>query len=195
MSTPTHYLVIDLEATCCDDDSLPREEMEIIEIGAIMVDAATLAPQAEFQTFVKPVRHKLLTPFCTKLTTITQADIEPAPRFPQAILKLGEFIKGKDALFCSWGGYDRNQFRRDAQHHRVKLPLGERHMNIKEAFSRRLGESRQYGTGQALRRLGLSFTGTHHRAIDDARNIARLLPFVLGASELARAASGPREAR
>ena len=195
MSTPTHYLVIDLEATCCDDDSLPREEMEIIEIGAIMVDAATLAPQAEFQTFVKPMRHKLLTPFCTKLTTITQADIEPAPRFPQAILKLGEFIKGKNALFCSWGAYDRNQFRRDAQHHRVKLPLGERHMNIKEAFSQRLGESRQYGTGQALRRLGLSFTGTHHRAIDDARNIARLLPFVLGASELARAASGPREAR
>ena len=195
MSTPTHYLVIDLEATCCDDDSLPREEMEIIEIGAIMVDAATLAPQAEFQTFVKPMRHKLLTPFCTELTTITQPDVDRAPRFPQAILKLGEFVKGKDALFCSWGGYDRNQFRRDAQHHRVKLPLGERHMNIKEAFSQRLGESRQYGTGQALRRLGLSFTGTHHRAIDDARNIARLLPFVLGASELARAASGPREAR
>jgi len=198
MSTPTHYLVIDLEATCCDDDSFPRDEMEIIEIGAIMLDAATLTPQAEFQTFVKPTRHKLLTPFCTDLTTITQADVDPAPRFPQAILKLGEFIKsikGSDPLFCSWGGYDRNQFRRDAQHHRVKLPLGERHMNIKEAFSRRLGESRQYGTGQALRRLGLSFTGTHHRAIDDARNIARMLPFVLGVNDLPQATSGPREAR
>ena len=194
MSTPTHYLVIDLEATCCDDDSFPRDEMEIIEIGAVLVDASSLTPQAEFQTFVKPLRHKLLTPFCSELTTITQADVDRAPRFPQALLKLGEFIKGKDTLFCSWGGYDRNQLRRDAQHHRVKLPLGERHMNLKEGFSRRLGESRQYGTGQALRRLGLSFTGTHHRAIDDARNIARLLPFVIGRTELPHAAA-PREAR
>jgi inhibitor of KinA sporulation pathway (predicted exonuclease) len=180
MSTPTHYVVIDLEATCCDDYTIPREETEIIEIGAVLVDAATLTPGAEFQSFVRPQRHRKLTPFCTELTTITQADVDRAPRFPQAIAKLGEFLRGKDALFCSWGGYDRNQFRRDAQQHRVRLPLGERHLNLKQELSRRLGESREYGTGQALRRVGLGFSGTHHRAIDDARNIARLLPFVLG---------------
>ena len=180
MSSPTYYIVLDLEATCCDDDSIPREETEIIEIGAVLVDAATLTPGLEFQTFVKPLRHRVLTPFCTKLTTITQADVDPAPRFPQAIAALANFLRGKDALFCSWGGYDRNQLRRDAARHRVKLPLGERHLNLKEAFSKRLGEAREYGTGQALRRVGLGFTGTHHRAIDDARNIARLLPFVLG---------------
>jgi inhibitor of KinA sporulation pathway (predicted exonuclease) len=189
MSSPTHYVVIDLEATCCDDHTIPREESEIIEIGAVLVDAATLTPQAEFQSFVKPVRHRILTPFCTELTTIKQADVDRAPRFPQAIFALGSFLRGKDALFCSWGGYDRNQFRRDAQFHRVKLPLGDRHLNLKEAFSQRLGEARQYGTGQALRRVGLSFSGTHHRAIDDARNIARLLPFVLGVSTLTE---GPR---
>lgn len=180
MATPTHYVVIDLEATCCDDYTIPREETEIIEIGAVLVDAATLSPGAEFQSFVRPQRHCKLTPFCSELTTITQADVDGAPRFPQAIAWLAEFLRGKDALFCSWGGYDRNQFRRDAQQHRVKLPLGERHVNLKAEFSRRLGESREYGTGQALRRVGLGFAGTHHRAIDDARNIARLLPFALG---------------
>jgi len=180
--SPTHYVVIDLEATCCDDYSFPREETEIIEIGAVLVSAESLKAESEFQTFVKPVRHAKLTPFCTQLTTITQADVDRAPRFPQAIFALGSFLRGKDALFCSWGGYDRNQFRRDAQYHRVKLPLGDRHLNLKEAFSKRLGESREFGTGQALRRVGLSFSGTHHRAIDDARNIARLLPFALGVS-------------
>ena len=180
MTTSTYYLVLDLEATCCDDDSIPREESEIIEIGAVLVPAATLAIEAEFQTFVRPMRHKTLTPFCTKLTTITQADVAAAPRFPQALAALAAFVRGKSFLFCSWGGYDRNQLRRDATHHRVKLPLGERHLNLKAAFSQRLGESREYGTGQALRRIGLSFAGTHHRAIDDARNIARLLPFVVG---------------
>ncbi len=192
MASPAHYVVIDLEATCCDDHSFDRDETEIIEIGAVLVDATTLTAGAEFQTFIKPVRHRTLTPFCTELTTITQADVDRAPRFPQALAALGVFLRGKDAVFCSWGGYDKNQFRRDAQFHRIKqLPLGERHINLKEAFSRRLGESRQYGTGQALRRAGLSFTGTHHRAIDDARNIARLLPFALGLAEL----PGTRERR
>lgn len=180
MPTHTHYVVIDLEATCCDDDSILREETEIIEIGAVLVDAATLAPGAEFQTFVRPRRHRTLTPFCTRLTTITQAQVDAAPRFPQAIAALANFLRGTQALFCSWGGYDRNQFRRDATAHRVKLPLGELHCNLKEGFSKQLGEARQYGTGQALRRVGLGFAGTHHRAIDDARNIARLLPYVLG---------------
>ena len=101
-------------------------------------------------------------------------------------------LRGTQALFCSWGGYDRNQFRRDATRHRVKLPLGEQHKNLKEGFSRRLGESRQYGTGQALRRVGLGFHGTHHRAIDDARNIARLLPYVLGTVPIPGVPAGPR---
>lgn len=189
----THYIVIDLEATCCDDDSIARDEMEIIEIGAVLVDAATLRPEAEFQTFVRPQRHRKLHPFCTQLTTITQADVDRAPKFPQAIAALGVFLRGKNALFCSWGGYDRNQLRRDARQHRIRqLPLGERHLNLKEAFSKKLGEAREFGTGQALRRVGLSFSGTHHRAIDDARNIARLLPFVLG---VAAPTEAPRPTR
>jgi inhibitor of KinA sporulation pathway (predicted exonuclease) len=32
----------------------------------------------------------------------------------------------------------------------------------------------------ALRRVGLPLRGTHHRGIDDARNIARLLPWIVG---------------
>jgi inhibitor of KinA sporulation pathway (predicted exonuclease) len=180
MSSPTFYLVIDLEATCSDDGSVPREEMEIIEIGAVLVDASTFEPAREMQTFVRPIRHPKLTPFCIELTTITQADVDKAPRFPSAMAKLADFIRGTDALFCSWGGYDRNQLQRDARRHGVRVPLGADHLNLKAAFSRRLGEPREYGTGQALRRVGLSFQGTHHRAIDDARNIARLLPYVLG---------------
>ncbi|WP_293128313.1 hypothetical protein [Microcoleus sp. bin38.metabat.b11b12b14.051] len=31
-----YYLVLDLEATCCDKGSIARNHMEIIEIGAVM---------------------------------------------------------------------------------------------------------------------------------------------------------------
>jgi 3'-5' exoribonuclease 1 len=187
---PAFFLVIDLEATCDEGDHLPRDDTEIIEIGAVLVDGGTLAPVAEHQTFVRPVRHPRLTPFCTELTKITQADVAGAPLFPQAMRELTRFIDRRDALFCSWGEYDRNQFKRDARRHGVTLPFGGRHLNLKKSFSAQLGEERLYGMDGALRRVGLSLLGTHHRGIDDARNIARLLPFCLG-----RRAAEPGAAR
>lgn len=180
MTSPTHYLVVDLEATCDADGRIPREETEIIEIGAVLVEASTMKTIRELQTFVRPMRHPKLTPFCTELTTITQADVDAAPRFPAAMAKLEDFLGPTNALFCSWGNYDRNQLERDARRHGARLPLGKDHWNLKAAFAKTFLDGRECGVGQALRRLGLSFQGTHHRGIDDARNIARLLPYVLG---------------
>jgi len=182
MNSPKHYLVIDLEATCSEDGSIPREETEIIEIGAVLVDGRTLSPVREMQTFVRPIRHPRLLPFCTQLTTITQADVDRAPRFPAAVARLRDLDPRGEALFCSWGNYDRNQLQRDARRHGVRLPLGRDHWNLKAAFARHHGV-REMGVGQALRRLGLSFQGTHHRGIDDARNIARILAHLVRDSE------------
>jgi len=173
-----YYLVVDLEATCDDRGAVPRDDSEIIEIGAVLVEATTLRPVGEFQTFVRPIVHPRLTAFCTELTTITQADVDPAPGFAAAASRLAAF--GEGALFCSWGAYDRNQLERDARRHRVAMPLGPQHMNVKEVFARAAGDRRSTGNGRALERLGIQRTGTHHRGIDDARNIARLLPYALG---------------
>lgn len=180
MTTLDYYLVIDLEATCDENHRIVRERTEIIEIGAVLVQADTLLIVDELQTFVKPVLHPQLTPFCTQLTSITQAQVDSAPRFPQALEQLRAFIGTHTARFCSWGDYDKNQFAREATRNRVPLPFAHGHLNLKRAFSERLGEARPYGLGQALRRVGLRFEGTAHRGIDDARNIARLLPLILG---------------
>ncbi len=178
------YLVIDLEATCDDKGAVPRDQMEIIEIGGVWVAGETFQPLAEFQTFVRPVRHPELTVFCTELTSITQAQVDTAPGFAEAIEALAEFIGGRGPLFASWGAYDRHQFEQDAAHHGVALPLGEDHLNVKQAFSDALGTRRRYGMARALARIGLELEGTYHRGIDDARNIARLLPYTVGALPL-----------
>jgi len=171
------YLVIDLEATCDDRGAVPRYQMEIIEIGAVVVDGTDLLPRDEFQTFVRPVRNPTLTPFCTELTSITQAMVSSAPGFAAANASLTEFINGRDLLFCSWGAYDRNQFETDARHHGVSLPFGGRHLNLKAEFSARHSSRKRFGMAAALRAVGLPLSGTHHRGIDDARNIAALLPY------------------
>lgn len=186
MRSPAFYLVVDLEATCDDRHAIPRDETEIIEIGAVLIDAASLAPAGELQTFVRPVVHRTLTPFCTSLTTITQGDVDGAPRFPEAARRLRDFAAGRDALFCSWGAYDKNQLERDARRHGLPSPLGPEHWNLKEAFATLAGHRRGLGNGAALRAVGLERQGTHHRGIDDARNIARLLPWLLGRRPLPR---------
>ena len=171
------YLVIDLEATCDDAKAVPRGQIEIIEIGAVRVNGETLEITDAFQTFVRPVRHPVLTAFCRSLTSITQAQVDAAPGFAAAIDALRRFMGADRPLFSSWGAYDKNQFRQDAHHHRVDLPFGADHLNLKQAFSDALGTTKRFGMDGALRRVGLPLVGTHHRGIDDARNIARLLPY------------------
>ena len=193
-SPPASYVVIDVEATCDDGGRVPRHEMEIIEIGAVLVSAEDHAPVGEFQSFVRPVRHPALTPFCTALTSITQADVDAAPAFPEVFGRLARWIQAHPAphVFCSWGDYDRTQFERDCIFHGIPYGLPQRHVNLKRAFAERLGIAKRLGMSAALAHAGLPLQGTHHRGIDDARNIARLLPIALGpAGRAGDAESGP----
>jgi len=179
--TPRHYLVVDLEATTSDDGSLPPEQMETVEIGAVLVDAWTLEPVDEFQSFVRPVRHPKLLPFCTKLTGITQAMVDDAPSFPEAFEALQMAVRGLHPLvFGSWGRFDHEQLRRDCALHDIQYQLGAAHLNLKTAFSAKQGIKRPLGMTRALARCGLGLHGAHHRGIDDARNIARMLPWIVG---------------
>ena len=185
LETVINYLVVDLEATCDDRNSIPVDERETIEVGAVLVDGVSLRSVGEFQMFVRPVLHPKLTAFCTELTTITQEDVHTAPTFPAVATRLAAF--GEGAVFCSWGAFDRNQLAADAARHGVAMPLPGRHLNLKQAFARATGE-RRCGNRRALDRAGISATGTHHRGLDDARNIAALLPFILGRAKLPEAA-------
>ena len=173
------FLVIDLEATCCDDQLFARTEMEIIEIGAVMVDWETQQPVDEFQAFVRPMVHANLTSFCKTLTGIAQQDVDDAKLFPEVLNALvGWAVEYPDYVFCSWGDYDRIQFQRDCQRHAMQYPFANQHINLKKQFASVVSGHGNMGVLAALESVGLSFVGDHHRGIDDARNISRLIPFV-----------------
>lgn len=175
-----HYLVIDFEATCCDRGTVPRHAMEIIEFGVVMADADFRIVD-EFQSFVKPVRHPLLTPFCTALTSIRQQDVDAAPTFPDCVAAFKTWLyRYRDFAFCSWGDYDRTQLQQDCDFHRIPNPVSAPHRNVKLLFTEHQSLKKKYGLAGAIEKAGLSFSGTHHRGIDDARNIARLLPYIFG---------------
>jgi inhibitor of KinA sporulation pathway (predicted exonuclease) len=178
-----HILVVDLEATCCDLKSIPRHQMETIEIGAVIVSTVNLEIVSEFQTFIKPLRHPILTEFCLQLTSITQHQVDTAPTFPVAIKLWQPWLSQFDrTIFGSWGDYDRKQLQQDSKHHQIDLPypVSSNHINLKELFSTTQKLNKCYGMAQALNLANIELTGTHHRGIDDARNISKLLPYILG---------------
>ena len=194
MDRPQHLLVVDFEATCSNDGSLRREEMEIIEVGVVMVDGQTLEPLSEFQSFVRPVRHPRLTAFCTELTSITQADVEAAPLFPEVVEQWAAWTEPyAGPVFSSWGKYDHDQLAQDCRFHGIAMPFTLEPINLKAEFSKRLNQRRQMGMKEALARAGLQLDGTHHRGIDDARNIAKLLPFIVGEKECPPYEGGKRK--
>jgi len=176
-----HWLVIDLEATT-DDGGWPIEEMEVIEIGASVVTRAGREVD-HFQRFIRPQRRPLLTPFCRHLTRITQANIDAGAPLPQVWEQferwLGQHLPKLEG-WASWGDYDRKQLEQEWQQKKrdralARLP----HMNLKQQFAQARQLKSAPGLNSALQLAGMQFNGQQHRALEDARNTARLLPLIL----------------
>jgi inhibitor of KinA sporulation pathway (predicted exonuclease) len=181
MPGDAQFLVVDLEATCADDGSVPPEAMEIIEIGAVWAtqEGGVLD---RFQVFVRPLVEPTLTPFCISLTGIRQADVSAAATFPHAAQALRTFAeRGREdgAVWMSWGAYDLKQTERECARHRIENPLRLAHQNARQLFAKHQRVSRP-GLADACKLTNIGFEGSCHRALDDAVNTARLLPWILG---------------
>ncbi len=176
-----HWLVIDLEATT-DEGGWPVTEMEIIEIGASLVNRDGREVD-HFQRFVKPLRRPSLTPFCRTLTHIDQADVDAAAVLTQVWKSFEQWLsphRGQLQGWVSWGDYDRLQLLQDWQRLNLESALARvPHINLKQRFAKARQLPRPLGLTSALQLAGLQFCGQQHRALEDARNTARLLPMVL----------------
>lgn len=180
-------LVVDLEATCSDDGSIPLEEMGIIEIGACWATEAGVVLE-RFQHLVRPLVRPALTPFCKQLIGITQDEVDQAHLFPVAAQALQAFVSemvSTDTVWMSWGTYDYKQLMRDAQRHGIEMPLTIPHLNAKRLFAKAQRIGKEVGMARACALTEISLEGEHHRGLDDAINIGRLMPWILGHATLA----------
>lgn len=175
-------LVIDLEATCSNDGAIPPQAMEIIEIGACWaeVDGRVID---QFQSLVRPIERPVLTEFCIQLTGIEQQDIDPAPTFAEISEALEAFAlrhARAESVWMSWGAYDRKQIDLEIARHGIANPIPLPHINAKKQFTKLQRVGKEVGMSRALTICGLELQGAHHRALDDALNIARILPWITG---------------
>jgi 3'-5' exoribonuclease 1 len=165
------FVVVDVEATCDNDGSITLATQEVIEIGAVLVsDAGEIG--SEFSAFVRPKAK--LTPFCTELTTITQLQVDQAANFLGAWVMFLRWLKG-DCRFVSWGMFDWDLLKIECERSRVHFPFHE-FVNLPHKTRHKLGTGSQR---IAMKKLGIVPSGTRHRALDDAKNYARILSCLL----------------
>jgi inhibitor of KinA sporulation pathway (predicted exonuclease) len=168
--------VIDVESTCWEPPEYqPRDQIsEIIEVGIAVVDLKNLVITENEGILIKPQNSKL-SKFCTKLTTLTQEQVDKGIFIQEAYELLKNKYGSKNRTFISWGDYDRSMFERNSRDYGIKYPFGPRHHNLKNAFTLLYGLDRELGVDKALEYLGMELEGTHHRGVDDSRNIAKIL--------------------
>lgn len=171
-------IIVDLEATCWVGGTR-TDRQEVIEIGAVRVQAPHFQPEKTFVRFVRPLREPELSEFCTQLTGIQQADVEAVEPFPTVWAEFLEWAGSEPYRFASWGAYDLKQLTIECQRHGLPLPASfANHLNLKNAFAA-AHNIRPCGMERALSLCGLPLAGSHHRALDDALNIAKLAALVL----------------
>jgi inhibitor of KinA sporulation pathway (predicted exonuclease) len=171
-------VVIDLEATCWEGDPPQGEQPEIIEIGLCTVAVASGERMAREGILVRP-QHSTVSPYCTRLTTLTQEQVDGGILFAEACARLRKEYQTKERVWASYGDYDRRQFERQCQEQGVAYPFGPGHLNVKTLYALMHALHREVGMDEALRLLDLPLEGTHHRAGDDAWNIGLILSRLL----------------
>lgn len=168
-----NYIVVDLEATCWD--GWDKSQNETIEIGAVLVNSKKEIV-SEFCEFIKPLKNPILSDFCKELTTIDQADVNQAEYFSDVVKRFQTWCaQGQNEyILCSWGIYDKRQFESDCKIHGIDTNWLAYHLNLKKQFGEIKQLRRAIGMKNALKLENTPLAGTHHRGIDDARNIAKI---------------------
>lgn len=171
-------VVLDIEATCWEGEPPKGQENEIIEVGFCLLNPATFERSEKTSVLVRPEKSTV-SEFCTRLTTLTQAQVDTGVTFPEVCALLKKKHDTKNRLWASYGDYDRKQFDKQCRDRGVGNPFGNSHLNVKTLYALLHGLSAEVGMAEALEQQKLPLEGTHHRGHDDAWNIAAILAHLL----------------
>ena len=184
MSKLDKILVVDVEATCWERKEQEGKTNEIIEIGLCELNFTSGIGKyliGERESFFVTPRYSKVSDYCEKLTGISQAmlDQDSSISFEEACRILREKYNSNQYMWASYGAYDCYMFARQCKREHVKYPFSKTHMNVKNLFALLHQFQTEVGMAEALRYMKIPLEGNHHRAGDDAHNIAKLFAQLL----------------
>jgi len=170
------YIVYDLEMTVRRKRG---QVAEIIEIGAVKLTLENGVPavSSTFQSFVRPVVVPTLSHDTTTFTGISQQDVSGAGTLAEVVREFADWMGPGEYFMCAWGPDDLRQLVQECRQHGISTDWIVNHNNLQQMLSRiyKLNKHQQLGLKNALEMLDIPFSGSHHRALDDARNTAQIL--------------------
>ncbi|MEL6151444.1 MAG: 3'-5' exonuclease [Chloroflexota bacterium] len=182
MSLKSDYIiVIDMEATCWRSNRRPPDQVsEIIEIGVCVLDLDTLEPDRKMSILVKPTLSTV-SEFCTRLTSLTQAQVDKGVTFEKAAEILQRHYDTHNHVWTSWGDYDRRMMQWESSEFKVAHPFGgdAHYFDLKQLYADVRNKGKRRGLVNALKDEKITLEGRHHRGDSDAWNTSRILAKML----------------
>ncbi|MEK7505524.1 MAG: 3'-5' exonuclease [Patescibacteria group bacterium] len=169
------FIIFDTEFTAWDGSharkwSGPGEYMEIVEIGAIKVNAEKLEEVAEFSILVKPIKNPVLSEYFINLTGITNQRVErEGVSLTEAIKKFSEFV-GKLPAY-SFGG-DQIVIKKNCDLLGIQFLMSDTgFFDVIEVFESKGIAAQKFTTGTILRAFGKDSLRKVHTGTEDSRSI------------------------
>ena len=175
-------VIFDLEYTAWEGSLArewtgPGEYMEVVQIGAVRIDAADgMAELGAFEELCRPVFNPELSTYFTDLTGINQGALESeGMSYAEALSAFAAFCEG--AAMIAANGWDAEVLEVNCQWREIAYPLDPALcVNTKQFFSDALGLPRTDVSSSALpERFGLPAPAGAHTGLGDARAIADAL--------------------
>lgn len=172
-------VVFDLEITAWEGSlargwSGPDEFMEVVQIGAVKIDAAMpMTELASFEVLVKPEKNPVLSDYFIELTGITNANLSRhALPFREAMIRFADFV-GDAGLVVS-NGNDWCDLVQNADWADIAWPFEDNlFVNIRPRLAEALGlEERLTVSSTMPQHLGHTAMPGAHTGLGDARAIA-----------------------
>ncbi|PWN65019.1 DNA polymerase III [Chryseobacterium phosphatilyticum] len=180
MKTTNEIIIIDLEATCWENDRIPMgQKVDVIEIGICKLALKSGKISQKQSIYVTPERSEI-NRFCTELTGITPKLIEEKGiYFEEACDKIRDEYQSVPLTWAGYGNFDREQITEQCEWLGIESPFSEQYLNVMSEFKRHFRLYKSIGLKRALDHLNMDFEGKHHSGADDAYNTARILSKIL----------------
>lgn len=181
------HIVVDLEMNEISKKYREKKafcKMEIIEIGAILLDE-NYTEIGAFKTLIRPQFNEMIEPLYTRITGITTEMVENAPFFEEGLKMFLSWCNSvnDDIQIYQWSDSDLLQIRKEMSLKDVVLHVRDMRLldewnDFQKEYGDKLMLHRQVSLKNAIMYAGLDFEGREHDALCDARNTGTLLRII-----------------
>ncbi|XP_003761499.1 ERI1 exoribonuclease 2 [Sarcophilus harrisii] len=190
-----YLIIIDFESTCWNDGKRHYSQ-EIIEFPAVLLNTLTGEIESEFQTYVQPEEHPVLSKFCVELTGIKQAQVDEGVPLKICLSQFCKWIQviqqqkkiifapsvrdnsASDVKLCAfvtWSDWDLGVcLEYECRRKQLRKPVFLNSWVDLRATYKIFYRRKPKGLSGALQELGIEFSGREHSGLDDSRNTAHL---------------------